>query len=64
MFAQQLKKLYRGITNLEAKIKQEDADMDDDSREGGRMIIKGKNAPEDEEVEKDRWLKQINDHKK
>ncbi|KAF5365760.1 hypothetical protein D9758_003172 [Tetrapyrgos nigripes] len=65
MFAQQLKKLYRSITNLEAKIKQEDADvLDDDSGESGRKIIKSKSSPEDEEVDKDKWLKQIDDHKK
>ncbi|KAJ6546460.1 hypothetical protein DFH09DRAFT_1171098 [Mycena vulgaris] len=62
VFAIQLKKLYRAITDLETKVKQEDdADDPDDA---GRVLIKPK-APADDDLEKekDKWKRQIEDHK-
>lgn len=58
-FAVQLKKLYRAITNLETKIKQEDQDEGEDA---GRIMLKGKEV-ENVELEKEKWRKQIEDHK-
>ncbi|KAJ7578382.1 hypothetical protein C8J56DRAFT_868550 [Mycena floridula] len=64
IFALQLKKLYRTITSLEAKIKLEDVEENDLINEGGgRIMLKGKEV-EDEETEKERWKAQIADHKK
>ena len=62
VFSLQLKKLYRTITNLETKIKQEDSmDEGDDSR-NTRVMVKGKEV-ENEDLEKEKWKKQIFDHK-
>lgn len=62
VFAIQLKKLYRAITNLETKIKQEDAD---EAEEAGRVMLKSKEMEdEDLEKEKEKWKKQIEDHKR
>ncbi|KAF9533398.1 hypothetical protein CPB83DRAFT_472504 [Crepidotus variabilis] len=63
VFSLQLKKLYRSLTNLETKIKQEDAD--EGAEDSGRnVVLKGK-APEGKETdkEKEKWKKQIHDHK-
>ncbi|KIY51103.1 hypothetical protein FISHEDRAFT_57210 [Fistulina hepatica ATCC 64428] len=59
MFGLQLKKLYRTISSLESKIKDEDADEQEDA---GRVVLKGK-QPEDRTQEIDKWQKQLNDHK-
>ncbi|KAJ7694140.1 hypothetical protein B0H17DRAFT_1057941 [Mycena rosella] len=61
VFAIQLKKLYRAITDLETKVKQEDSDDADDA---GRVLLKPK-APADDDLEKekDKWKRQIEDHK-
>ncbi|KAF9527053.1 hypothetical protein CPB83DRAFT_895490 [Crepidotus variabilis] len=59
----QLKKLYRSLTNLESKTKQEDADEGvEDS--GRTVVLKGK-GPEGKETDKEKgkWKKQIHDHK-
>lgn len=60
VFAVQLKKLYRTITSLESKVNQEDLEENEDS---GRILLKGKEV-EDEDLEKDKWKKKINDHKR
>lgn len=61
VFSIQLKKLYRAITNLETKIKQE---YSDDADEGmhSRVVLKGKEV-ENDDLEKEKWKKQIYDHK-
>ncbi|KAJ7098134.1 hypothetical protein B0H15DRAFT_824243 [Mycena belliarum] len=61
VFAIQLKKLYRAITDLETKVKQEDSDDADDA---GRVLLMPK-APADDDLEKekDKWKRQIEDHK-
>lgn len=60
VFAAQLKKLYRNITSLETKIKQDDGDDGDDT---GRVILKGKEQ-EDEEAQIEKWKKRLEDHKR
>ncbi|KAJ6623408.1 hypothetical protein B0H10DRAFT_2009580 [Mycena sp. CBHHK59/15] len=63
VFAIQLKKIYRAITDLETKVKQEDGEEAEDS---GRIMLKSKDG-EDEELEKEKerekWKRQIEDHK-
>jgi len=55
----QLKKLYRNITNLETKIKQQDStDKGDDASRNTRVVVKGKEV-ENEDLEKETWKKQI-----
>ncbi|EEB89113.1 hypothetical protein MPER_12830 [Moniliophthora perniciosa FA553] len=66
VFALQLKKLYRMITNLESKV-QEESEADRDTRDNNRILLKGKNAqPEEDEdeKEKEKWARQIEDHQK
>ncbi|KDR73471.1 hypothetical protein GALMADRAFT_71996 [Galerina marginata CBS 339.88] len=58
----QLKRLYREISNLETKIKQEDSSEEFDDAMSTRVMLKGK-EPVSEEPEKDKWLKQIRDHR-
>ncbi|KAF7322791.1 PINc domain-containing protein [Mycena chlorophos] len=63
VFAVQLKKLYRAITDLETKIKQEDSDETEDA---GRVLLKtrdGENEELERDQERDKWKKQISDHK-
>ncbi|KAF7304708.1 PINc domain-containing protein [Mycena kentingensis (nom. inval.)] len=63
VFAIQLKKLYRAITELETKIKQEDSDEAEDS---GRVLLKTKDTQNDEierEKERDMWQRRLNNHK-
>ncbi|KAF8162971.1 hypothetical protein B0H34DRAFT_744517 [Crassisporium funariophilum] len=62
VFSIQLKKLYRAITNLETKIKQEDSTEETDEAMGSRVMLKGKEV-ENDELEKEKWKKQISDHK-
>ncbi|KAJ7219067.1 hypothetical protein GGX14DRAFT_589783 [Mycena pura] len=62
-FAMQLKRLYRAITDLETKVKQEDSDETEDA---GRVLLKTKEGEDDElerEKERERWKRQIADHK-
>jgi len=61
VFAVQLKKLYRAITNLETKVKQED--LEENLEEGGRIMLKGKEV-DNEDYEREKWKKQIADHKR
>lgn len=61
-FAQQLKKLYRGISNLESRLLREDGK---DYAEEGRITLKRPNEAmaEPEEAEKEKWKKFVTDHK-
>ncbi|KAJ7602470.1 hypothetical protein FB45DRAFT_1072964 [Roridomyces roridus] len=63
VFAHQLKKLYRAITDLETKVKQEDSD--DSAEDGGRTFVMTKATDDAVEVDKERekWKRQIEDHK-
>ncbi|KAJ7721075.1 hypothetical protein DFH07DRAFT_1008258 [Mycena maculata] len=62
VFAIQLKKLYRAITDLETKVKQEDAD--DTAEDAGRTVLMAKAPVVDAlEQEKEKWKRQIEDHK-
>ncbi|KAK7023722.1 PINc domain-containing protein [Favolaschia claudopus] len=63
VFALQLKKLYRAITDLETKVKQEDSDETEDA---GRVLLKTKDAQDDDaerDKEREKWKRQIEDHK-
>ncbi|KAK2460537.1 hypothetical protein APHAL10511_007007 [Amanita phalloides] len=61
-FSMQLKLLYRQITELENRIKQEDSqDEAEDSLEG-RVLIRGKET-ENYELEKEKWQRRLADHK-
>ncbi|KAJ7134972.1 hypothetical protein C8R43DRAFT_894524 [Mycena crocata] len=60
VFAIQLKKIYRGITDLETKVKQEDSD---DAEDAGRTVMLKAKDGEDEEKEREKWKRQIEDHK-
>ncbi|KAF9483772.1 hypothetical protein BDN70DRAFT_904058 [Pholiota conissans] len=62
VFSIQLKKLYRTISNLETKIKQEDSNDEVDDGMSARVMLKGKET-ETEDLEKEKWKKQIFDHK-
>ena len=62
IFSVQLKKLYREITNLETKVKQEDSTDDTDDVMSSRVVLKVKEV-ENEDLEKEKWKKQISDHK-
>jgi hypothetical protein len=59
-FTIQLKRLYHTISALEDKVKQHDAD---DSIEESRITLKGKPL-ENDDIEKEKWKKQIDNHKK
>jgi protein SMG6 len=61
-FSAQLKRLYRAITALEAKIINEDAA---ENNEDVRVVLRGaQDAPVDEEAEIERWRKVVADHKR
>ncbi|CAA7267658.1 unnamed protein product [Cyclocybe aegerita] len=62
VFSIQLKKLYRAISNLETKIKQEDSMDEAEDGMNSRVMLKGKEV-ESDELERERWRKQISDHK-
>ena len=62
IFAHQLKRLYREISNLEAKVKQEDSIEDTDDVMSSRVMLKGKEV-ENDDLEKEKWKKQMSDHK-
>ncbi|KAH7915986.1 hypothetical protein BJ138DRAFT_996574 [Hygrophoropsis aurantiaca] len=60
-FAVQLKKLYRNISTLESKIIDEDADENADE---GRVLLHGRGREANsEELEQQKWVKLIADHK-
>ena len=62
-FAVQLKKLYRGISALEAKILSEDAD--ETGLDDSRVVVHGRGKEiSDEDSEVQRWNKLIGDHKR
>ena len=56
----QLKRLYREISLLEAKVSREDGD---ESIDEPRVMLKGKEK-KDEDTERDRWKRVLEDHKK
>ncbi|KAL5511564.1 hypothetical protein ACEPAH_4781 [Sanghuangporus vaninii] len=60
-FAQQLKKLYRGISNLESRLLREDVK----ETEEGRVTLKRPNEAmiDPEEAEREKWRKFVADHK-
>lgn len=62
VFSVQLKKLYHTISNLEIKIKQEDSTDEQDDGMNPRVMLKGKEI-ENEDLEKEKWKKQIIIHK-
>ncbi|OAX36865.1 hypothetical protein K503DRAFT_271382 [Rhizopogon vinicolor AM-OR11-026] len=60
-FAVQLKKLYRSISALETKILNEDPDDLDD----GRVLLQGRGREvTDEDLQQQKWMKLIVDHKR
>ncbi|KAM6500746.1 hypothetical protein JOM56_003760 [Amanita muscaria] len=60
----QLKLLYREITGLESRIKQEDTQDDSDEPFESRILIKGRESETTNEIEKDKWNRRVADHKK
>jgi len=62
VFSVQLKRLYRNISSLENKIKQEDSMEETDDMQTSRVLLKGKEV-ENKDLEKEKWKKQIEDHK-
>ncbi|KAL1728623.1 hypothetical protein EV714DRAFT_285553 [Schizophyllum commune] len=61
-FGAQLKRLYRNITDLEAKVKQDE--MEDATESNSRIRLKGKDAASSEDAEHEKWRRQIADHKR
>ncbi|KAI6038993.1 hypothetical protein EDC04DRAFT_2868129 [Pisolithus marmoratus] len=60
-FAIQLKKLYRTISTLESKILNEDSDENVDE---GRVLLQGRGREvTEEELEQQKWMRVIADHK-
>jgi protein SMG6 len=62
IFGKQLKRLYRTITELEAKVQQEDGNDEDEGMTGRGVVLKGKEAA-NADVDKEKWKKSICDHK-
>ncbi len=62
-FSMQLKFLYRQITSLENRIKQEDSQDEAEESLEGRVLIRGKEV-ENFELEKEKWKRRLADHKK
>ena len=62
IFAHQLKRLYREISNLETKVKQEDSMDNTDDVMNSRVMLKGKEV-ENDDLEKEKWKKQMSNHK-
>jgi protein SMG6 len=61
-FAVQLKKLYRSISALETKILNEDSD---DHLDEGRVLLQGRGREvSDEDLQQQKWMKLIVDHKR
>ena len=58
-FSNQLKKLYRDISQLETKLLADSGEPQDESR----VVIKGGSSAGADDVEKARWKKAIEDHK-
>jgi hypothetical protein len=59
-FSNQLKKLYRDISHLETKLLADSGEPQDESR----IVIKGGPSAGADEMEKVRWKKAIEDHKR
>lgn len=61
-FAIQLKKLYRSISTLESKIRNEDSD---DNADEGRILLHGRGREvSEDELEQQKWQRVISDHKR
>jgi hypothetical protein len=61
-FAGQLKKLYRSISALETKILNEDVD---DYPDEGRVLLQSRGREvSDEDLQQQKWMKLIVDHKR
>ncbi|KAL1742791.1 hypothetical protein HDZ31DRAFT_42469 [Schizophyllum fasciatum] len=61
-FGAQLKRLYRNITDLEAKVKQDE--LEDATESNSRIRLKGKDASSSDDAEHEKWRRQITDHKR
>ncbi|KAJ3767486.1 hypothetical protein FB446DRAFT_327400 [Lentinula raphanica] len=65
VFSNQLKRLYRNITSLESKIRDEDVELEDDGRFSNRILRNGKEQTQEEgAAEMQKWSKRIEDHKR
>ncbi|KAJ3748275.1 hypothetical protein EV360DRAFT_56930 [Lentinula raphanica] len=65
VFSNQLKRLYRNITSLESKIRDEDVELEDDGRFSNRILRNGKEQSQEEgAAEMQKWSKRIEDHKR
>ncbi|KAH6918955.1 hypothetical protein BKA70DRAFT_1458601 [Coprinopsis sp. MPI-PUGE-AT-0042] len=62
IFGKQLKRLYRTITELEARVQQEDGNDEDEGMTGRGVVLKGKEAA-NADADKEKWKKLICDHK-
>jgi len=60
-FSQQLKFIYRHITTLESKIQQEESEDQDEM--DAPVVLKGRELSR-EDLEKEKWLKKVEDHKR
>ena len=60
-FSQQLKFIYRHITSLESKIQQEESEDQDEM--DPRVVLKGRELSR-EDLETEKWLKKVKDHKR
>lgn len=60
-FSQQLKLIYRRITTLESKVQQEESDDPDEM--DTRVMLRGKELNK-EDLEKEKWMKKVEDHKR
>jgi hypothetical protein len=61
-FSQQLKLIYRRITTLESKIQQEESSDDQDEMDT-RVMLRGRELNR-EDLEKEKWMKKVEDHKR
>ena len=60
-FSQQLKFIYRHITTLESKIQQDESEDQDEM--DAPVVLKGRELSR-EDLEKEKWLKKVEDHKR
>lgn len=60
-FSQQLKLIYRRITTLESKIQQEESDEIEEM--DARVLVRGRDLGR-EDLEKEKWMKKVEDHKR
>ncbi|KAH6907115.1 hypothetical protein BKA70DRAFT_1372313 [Coprinopsis sp. MPI-PUGE-AT-0042] len=62
IFGKQSKRLYRTITEPEARVQQEDGNDEDEGMTGRGVVLKGKEAA-NADTDKEKWKKLICDHK-